>query len=251
MLLAGTLLSAGAGAYFTDSYISDELTSAQERLEREYKPERVVVPKRDLRAGEVLLYENLAVRPVPRGFLHQDAVYPEAVDSIVGHRLVRPIAKGTPVLYGHVAEARGAGFSTLVAAGKRALTFPVDQVSSMAGLLRPGDRVDLLATVRIDGGSHTVPLLENVTVLATGQSVDDLGEPERRERYQTITLLVDPESASRITQAREIGTVTVVLRGAEDNHLAYAGSPSFDDLLGGGRGGGRASRVEIIRGGVN
>jgi pilus assembly protein CpaB len=120
------------------------------------------------------------------------------------------------LLYSYVSEGI-TGFSDAIAAGRRALTLHVDEVSSINGLVRPGDRLDLLVTSRGGPAPAARPLMWGVKVLATGSLTDDgAGEARRAtdgaRRYSTITLEVTPEEAEQVILAREAGQVTAMLR---------------------------------------
>ena len=63
--------------------------------------------------------------------------------------------------------------------GKRAITFPVDEINSISGMLQPGDKIDLIATIRQLNNDVTYPLLQDVQILATGTQLsprDDDGK---------------------------------------------------------------------------
>ena len=248
ILLVGALLAGSGAAYFSHDYIDDQVEAHKDRLNQDYEPIQIVVPKTDMPIGSVMSAGNLALRPVPNAFVHDQAVRPDDLQSVLGHRLMHQVNSGEPVLMSHVSQQRGSGFSNLLEQGKRALTVPVDSVSSMAGLLRPGDRVDLLATVRDNERSITVPLLTDVPLLATGAAVDEFGLENTTARYQTITVSVTGEEAAKITHAQEVGRLSVVLRPAGDNSAAYAQPVTKNSLLGRTRQA-RAPGVEIIRGG--
>ena len=248
LLLVGALLAGSGAAYFSHDYIDGQVQAHKQRLNEDYEPIQIVVPKENLRVGSVISSHNLAVRPVPNAFVHDQAVRPEDLEAVVGHRLMHPVNSGEPVLMSHVSQKRGAGFSNLVERGKRALTVAVDTVSSMAGLLRPGDRVDLLATVRDNDRSVTVPLLTDVTLLATGAAVDEFGVENSTARYQTITVSVSAEDAAKITHAQDVGRLSVVLRPPGDKSAAFTQPVTKNSLLGKTRQA-RGPGVEIIRGG--
>lgn len=232
LLLLGALISGGAAAYFTDSYIKGEVFSYQNKLDEKYKKIQVVVPKVSLRTGDVLSYNNLAVRSMPGNYVHKEAIRAEEVESVLGFRLISPLNSGEALLTSHIAKKRGAGFSNLIKNGNRALTFPVDIVSSMSGFLRPGDSIDLLATINDNGKRVTLPLLSNVKILATGNTIDEHGNATEDGRYQTITLLVMPEDAAKITHAKEVGSLTVMLRSPNDNKVSFNKRISVNTILG-------------------
>ncbi len=249
ILLAVALVSGGASAYFMNEYIDNKVTARQAEIDRQYTPVEAVVAAYDIRVGETLSFENLLVRKVPSGFLHTDAITPDFVDNIVGRRLLYPIARGEVLLQSHAATKMGTSFSALIPDGERALTFPVDQVTSVNGLLRPGDSIDLLVTMDdTNQKTYTLTLLSEVTVLATGEAVDELDATESGATYQTITLSVSAENAAKITHAREAGTLSVILRAPSDKGEAF--SARVDDAyLMGKKPVSKRRGIEIIRGG--
>lgn len=214
ILLLGAIASGGGAAYFTDDYINSKVKDEESRLSSKYKPIKIVVAKKNLRVGDVLSYDNLAIREMPNSYIHASAVRAESAESVVGKRIMQPINKGESLLLNFLASRTGSGFSNLIEKGKRGLTFPVDIVSSMSGLLRPGDKIDLMVTLR-QGRSVTIPLLKNITILATGGIVDDEGRIAEDGTYQTITISVSPLNAAKITHARVVGNMTVVLRSGK------------------------------------
>lgn len=252
LLLVGALASGSGAAYMTDSHIKERIDSYQQKLDAEYEPVPVVVAAQDLRAGDLMTQANLAIRKVPSNFIHGDTVRPDNAEAIIGHRVVYPINAGEPVLAFHAAQSRGAGFSNLITKGQRALTFPVDTVSSMSGMLRPGDKIDLLATVRDGDMPVTLPLLTDVSIIAVGKSVDEFDQ--EGNPYQTITLLVGPEDAAKIIHAREVAQLTTVLRGPSEAGSTFNSRITMNTLLGRSEKvpkppGVRRKPVEIIIGG--
>lgn len=176
----------------------------------------VVVAKRDLPKGARLSSENVAVRAIPADYAHSNAVLPEQYDRIEGGVLAFPVKSGEAVLWSLLEGRKVPTFSARVEAGRRAITVPVDEINSISGLLEPGDLIDLLVTVDRERRKVTVPLLEKVQVMATGQrSVDDPRSGERRS-YSTVTLDIDPEQAQNVVVAREAGRLTALLRNPED-----------------------------------
>ncbi len=120
------------------------------------------------------------------------------------------------ILWGLLEGRRVPTFSARVEAGRRAITVAVDEISSISGLLEPGDTVDLLVSAEQKGRKQTFPFLEGVQVLATGQrSVDDPKSGTRRQ-YSTVTLDTTPEQARHVIVAREVGKITALLRNPQD-----------------------------------
>lgn len=249
-MFLGAIVTGITASYFANRYIDTRVAEHKAMLDASYKMMEVVVPKRELRQGELLDTSFLAIRKVPLRFAHSDVIKPATIGEVTGHRVLSPVRPGEPLLKSHVSHSRGNGFASLIEDGKRALTFPVDILSSMSGMLRPSDAIDLLVTLRDGKTEKTMPLLTNVEILATGSRVDELSQQDPRGRYQTITLSVSAEEAARITHAKEEGTMTVTLRSPEDDAPTYDVPVTKQMLLGKlKRKHGGVPAVEIIRGG--
>jgi pilus assembly protein CpaB len=123
-------------------------------------------------------------------------------------------------------------FSARVEAGRRAITVPVDEINSISGLLEPGDLIDLMVTVDQKGKKITIPLMQSVQVMATGQrSVDDPKSGERKV-YSTVTLDTDPKQAQNVIVARDAGRLTALLRNPLDKTSVNGGQGDLSALLG-------------------
>jgi pilus assembly protein CpaB len=100
--------------------------------------------------------------------------------------------------------------------GRRAITVPVDEINSISGMLEPGDMIDLYVSLDYQGRKITLPLLQAVEVMATGQrAIDDPKSGERRE-FTTVTLDTTPEQAQSVIVARDTGKITALLRNPQD-----------------------------------
>jgi pilus assembly protein CpaB len=130
---------------------------------------------------------------------------------------------GEPLLSGSLEGADTATFSAKVREGIRAITIAVDEVNSLSGMLQPGDRIDLLLSVRMPAGSSvplaqevTRPLMQDLRVLATGRQVRP-GNDERNARaFTAITVEVSPVQAQKLVVAQRIGKLTAMLRNPRD-----------------------------------
>jgi pilus assembly protein CpaB len=114
---------------------------------------------------------------------------------------------------------RAPTFSTRIEAGHRAMTVPVDEINSISGMLEPGDLVDLMVTVKQKERKITLPLLQNVTVLATGQRTNSDPQSGEKRQYTTVTFDTTPDEAQIVIAARDIGKITALLRNPNDKTL--------------------------------
>lgn len=257
LMVAGALGAGAAAAYFANGYIEHTMRARQAELDSRYQAVRVVVANADLRPGTFLSAQTVAVREVPRNFLHSDAVLADNWKNVAGRVLAYPIRSGEPVLQSHLARDIGAGFSSQLSEGMRALTFPVDDEASIAGMLAPGDRIDILFTTLSNNENVTLPLLLDVPVIATGiRTVTNaayLDDKAPSRQYNTITVSVTPANAAKITLAQDAGKITVALRQPQDEQPIQIARVTKRTLLNGEPKPGPSKphrRVEIILGGA-
>ena len=220
-LLLGLAIALGIGAaIFGNGLLERRMTELDAEAKRGVEPVAVVVAKRDLNIGDAIDAEGFAVREIPRQFVATNAVRPAHFEQMVSQRLAAPMKRGDVLLPLH---SEGAGvqiFSASLKKGSRALTFEVDAVNSISGMLRPGDRIDLIYSAKISSSAEletSRPLLSNVVVLATDQSITRRDEDTGKERtFTTITLEVSPLDADRIIVAKGAGRLAALLRHPDD-----------------------------------
>jgi pilus assembly protein CpaB len=123
----------------------------------------VVVASHDLAAGTELRRSDLRVEQIPHRYAPRDA--PSALDQAVGLRTAGPVAAGSPITAGAIADV-ARGRSGGLRQGERAVEVAV---SGWGGLLEagsPGTRVDVLvSTDPADGEGRTSIALEDVELL--------------------------------------------------------------------------------------
>lgn len=256
LMIGGALAAGGAAAYFANGYIDKSVRERHAELDAQYQPVSVVVASADLRPGVLLSGQTVALREVPRAFLHSEAVLAGNWSGIAGRVLARNVRSGEPILMSHLAQEVGAGFSSQLIEGMRALTFPVDEEASISGMLSPGDRIDIFFTTTSRNETVTLPLLLNVPVIATGvrtvTNENYLSDRQQSGQYRTVTVSVTPEDAARITLAQDAGKITITLRQPRDDAQVQIARVTKSTLLNGNRVKIPAprARVEIILGGT-
>jgi pilus assembly protein CpaB len=108
--------------------------------------------------------------------------------------------------------------SALVSNGMRALAID-GRAADFDGLLRPGDRVDVLLSMggQADSSGATHTLLQNLLVLSVGgTTLRTDGNEKTYSRGSTVTLSASVEQAQVLTEAMRRGKLTLTLRNGED-----------------------------------
>ncbi|MEX0430674.1 Flp pilus assembly protein CpaB [Spiribacter insolitus] len=217
LLTLGALAAGAAGVWFGDRHLAQRAMALEASYREAHETRQVIVAARDLAEGRLLAEDDVALREVPATYLHDDAVSAAGWGGLADARLRTAIAAGKPILPSHIRNTVQTRLAERISPGDRAITIPVSGGGEIAGLLTPGDRLDLMLTHRNAAERQTVPLLDDVPILATGAQFNPDPESDPRMGYDDLTLAVSPVEAARITHALAIGDIRVVLRADSDD----------------------------------
>ena len=170
----------------------------------------VVVAVRPLERGSVLAEADLGVRQIPSAYAPPGAV--ASIAKAVGLTLEADLAEGETLTATRVGRT-GGPVAAVVPSGLRAFVVPAGLPS---GVVRPGDRVDVLATF---GGPrpYTDTVGSGIEVLSVLEA-----DPTAFEAGGTggpsLVLLVSPDTAERLAHATAFGQISVTIApvGSED-----------------------------------
>jgi pilus assembly protein CpaB len=197
----------------------------------------VIVAAHTLRPGSLLAPGDLAARDMPESALPIGARIDstDARNALVGAMVRQTLGEKDPIVGDDVLRPGDRGFlAAVLAPGTRAVSVAVDAVSGEAGLIWPGDRVDLILTQEMNNPDQTPGhrvagevVLGDVRVIAVDQQLVQGGQASglldgRQPNARTITLEVTPINAARIAVATRLGKLQVVLRSAEPAPTAVA-----------------------------
>ncbi len=227
LALIFALLAAGA-VYF---YLED----LQQRMERSrtHNPillDTVLVASVDIPARTWITGDMLTYTEVPTGHIHPQAVLEK--ERVVGSITRFPIFIDEQLLRARLVfpDETGIGLSFMITPGKRAITIAIDEVSGVARMILPEDRVDILVHLvekTEEGLEYATFLLQNIKVLAIGQVV-------YTETFSldgnTITLEVTPAEAQKLSLAVEHGFNRLLLREATDDEILTLAPFTTEDL---------------------
>jgi pilus assembly protein CpaB len=226
-----------AGAYAVKKHLQ---AGAPEVVEPTTTTRSVPLAVTDLPAGRTLPVGDVTVAHVTEAQLERMPLpdsYMGKAAEIVGRTLREAVKKGQafdPVVFYPVGI--GPSVADRLEPGQRAVTIPFDGSTADAGLITPGAIVDVLFRSFADDQQQlpeaTVTLLENVNVLAVGRETFE-GAVGGGAKAKTVTLAVAPEQAHALKVVEGRGSLTLVLRGGDDDASADAPAPTtLSELLG-------------------
>jgi pilus assembly protein CpaB len=188
--------------------------------------EEVLVASGDIKIGAAVTPETLVWTQWPAGAMPQGFIVrrerPDAVTELQGTLARAPILAGEPIREVKLVRSDRGFLSAVLPKGMRAVAVRVNAASTAGGFILPNDRVDVLL-VRQGNGSggeaQSETILANIRVLAIDQTVegDDTEQKAVVVAQDTATLELTPEQAELVTQAQQIGTISLSLRSIEDS----------------------------------
>lgn len=180
---------------------------------RETEP--VVVMARQVEPYSILTESDLRVEHKPKGSAGPGALHDPA--QAAGMYVKGAMFPGDILRETHLAEVQGGHLATRLAAegspSARAMAITVEADTGVAHTLRPGDRVDILASVSMDAETYSKIIAQNILVLHTTADGSDLDSGAGA----TVVLQVDPHLAEEIAFAQGNGHIWLLAapQGAE------------------------------------
>src|SRR4030095_2622538 len=154
-------------------------------------------------------------------------------EQVVGKTNRAKIMANEPILESRLAG-EGAGLTTRLEAGKRAMALRVDEIIGVSGFIVPDDRVDVIVTTTPPGNKNqddkvSKIVLQNKRVLSVAQSVEQKdGKPQVA---RSITVEVTPEESEKLSLATQEGQIVLALRSTGDDTDAKTAGSNKRDLL--------------------
>ena len=188
----------------------------------------VLAVARDLPAGTLLTPDDLTYVPLEEQdvlsshFRQDPETDPAETPSVVGTAIRIPFLAGMPLTDTALIRPGQDGFlAAVLLPDRRAMTIEVNQQLSHAGMLAPGDRVDVIFTMQVATddpsqlNSFSRTILTDLRVIAVGQRIaavigTDAEAPQ--DGGTTVTLEVHPPEADQLALATTRGSLSLALR---------------------------------------
>jgi pilus assembly protein CpaB len=195
---------------------------------------QVVVATAEVSPGNPLSGATLKIANWPKELIPPQAA--SALNQVDGRVVVSPISNGEPVLFSKLAPVgTAAGLSSLMEENKRAFTIRVDDVSGVAGFVHPGDKVDILADMKVRGvvdDNFSKTILQNIKVLSIGQLWEQKGGEAKPMLVNTVTLELTPQQSEIMNLVSNEGKIRLVLRGRRNDTIVQTDGVATSALFG-------------------
>lgn len=206
------------------------LRSREQQLIAMAQPQRVVVARTDMAPGRVISADDVRLMEVPTRYV-QPGHFTD-VNEVVDRIVVAGLLEGEQVTASKVAFAEAEPLAAKLPPGRRGVTLAVNPVTGVAGLVRPGDSVDVVGIFQLGrSAAERVTqarfLLQQVLVAAIDQDTGGVQPRQEGEGLagpgatapqaaRTVTLALSPEDSQRLVLAQELGQLFLLLRSGRE-----------------------------------
>ena len=216
-LIVGLLLALGTGVLMLNYLGSLRSTSNAADMRTVY------VAARDIPARALLSDNFITESKRPANEVDPDAVVDRK--QIVGKYSLITIPAGSVMTNSKVGAGGAGALPARLPIGMRAVSISIDRVKGVAGLIQPGDRVDVIAVPPRVGNEvpHASAILRGALVLAVGNEVETTSatpSPEN-QNLTTITLALTPKQVDLLAAADLNTTLRLALRPPKESIRAF------------------------------
>ena len=196
-------------------------------------PVEVLAAARNMPAGTLLTandltYVPLEARNVLSSHIRREptgTAQEQELPSVIGAVTRIPFLAGVPLTDAGLIRPGQDGFlAAVLLPDRRAITITVNQETSHAGMIAPGDRVDVIFTMQVSSAdpsqlnSFSRTVLEDIRVVAVGRRIESVSYTEQEDSLvpqvggSTVTLEVSPPEADQLVLASTRGSLALALR---------------------------------------
>jgi len=193
----------------------------------------IVVASTDLPWGTPLTQKMVRVVNYPSEHLPEGRF--TEIESVAGRVVLTHLRRNEPVLESKLAplDIKTGGVVGVLHPEMRAMAVRVNEVVGVSGFLKPGDRVDIMATLQNGKKDEkiTKTVLENTLILATGTQMERKGPGEEPKAVKVITFEVSLEEAEKLALASTEGKLRLALRSPLNTEVELTQGATSKHLL--------------------
>ena len=187
----------------------------------------VVVATRDINEMETIDETMVQVIDIPETYKQPTVI--NNPEIAIGKVALAPIKENEQILESKMLEPGPVtGLSLQVQPGQRAMTIPIDDMRGVARLLKPGDRIDLIAALDVGEGvkqkKEIKTIMQDVPILATGVRINN-------ELPRLFEKVGDKNFIRNLRDDTSFATITIEVSPKKSQDLIYILSSSPNSLF--------------------
>ena len=227
---------AAAGSLFLYRYMKGmQASSKAVKVESEAVP--ILVAAIDLPWGTKISQDMLKTVHFLKGSL--PLTYFSDPSELVERVIITPLKQNDPFTESRLAptDVKVGGVAAILSPGKRAIAVKGDKVIGISGFIKPGDRVDVLVTLKDPETkmATTKIVLNNILILAAGKQMKE-NKDGKPSAVDVFTLEVTPEDGEKLALAAAKGKLQFALRNQIDTETVLTRGATIDRTLASYRG---------------
>ena len=221
------VLLASVTTFIVFSYMS----SVKKESQKQEAKRPVVVAKVNIPTKTILTLDMLEIKKIPAQYVPEGIM--GRIKDAEGKVLVINAMPGQMIFSKDLkAKEANLGLSFIIPATKRAVSVQVNSAAGIAGLIKPGDMVDILVTL-IDK-DQTITVLQNVQVLAINQQMEMKSSGKSKDMVRgtsIVTFALDLKSSEKLILAENKGPLQLALRSVQDNVEVKSYGTKINNLI--------------------
>jgi pilus assembly protein CpaB len=252
LIVAG--ISALLAVVLINFYLQQQAEAEKRRLaELQKNYVKVIVAAEDLPVGAIITEELIGEESMHKSKIPENAT--GSVASVLNRVVTVPLRKGEPIQLDRLGKTakreRAPTLSEIIPPGKRAVSINMDGLTSVGGMISPGDHVDVVGVIslptekatstvsltatklnedRIVGAVTVLPLFQDVLILAVEQQVNPI-PVGKGPAVGTATLALSPQEANILAFISEHGHIRLLLRSVKDKVTQPTNLADWDSVL--------------------
>jgi len=247
-LILGLILAIAAGGVaFTATLQMTKANSTRAQVERPTVD--VVVTSDAIPAGKLIGPGDVALRPVPADLIPTDAL--RKLEEAIGRVPPYPLSANEIVQASRLNDParRGRDISFELQNGQVLMAFPAHDLMGSSGLLRIGDRVDILFSTYVipkdekdqnsnkEGRLVSFDSLQNVTVAGvvvdteSARANSKTNEQPGAQKIKTVLLALSPQEALIVKNLKDNGAIVDLVLRAPTDKQRFETQPVNGDFL--------------------
>jgi Flp pilus assembly protein CpaB len=189
---------------------------------------QVVAAAEDIPAGSRIGFNSLHYTVLPKKYFAANMFV--SYEQLVG-KYTRTFVPGRePISAGSIIS-NDAGLTGELPKGLRGFTLKLTDDATVDAQVRPGDRVDVVATTTYKSKKYTKTIAENLLVMLSMPKEAESSERFRSQENNKVTVAVTPATAEILSEAMEESKIRLTLRSMGDLSKAAVSGADERDLL--------------------
>ena len=210
------------------------------QIKEDSTPVEVMVSRQAIAKGTSVnsMKNQVDIKKIPQRYVAEGAY--SDLSQLDDQVTVVSLNKGEQITNSMLKKTSQAGLSYQIPEGLVAISMPVDEVIGVSGLLKQGDRLNVIATFSPGPGGVDVSktLLQNIEVLhvssdkSGSKSSTQMGKSGTQgSQKSTMVLAISPDDAEKLVFAEEKGTVWLTLVPPDYATLTNTSGQTIDSVF--------------------